>query len=132
MKILILGESGGRPWRAGKSAEKLRRWFGVNSYDELARLATLMNVYTVRATEETSREHFAELRAAIVESDVVFLVGRVAQEEVFVRCEKLSQVYWVQNKYVGLPHPSGLNRQLNYFDETILVDLIKNKLGVKE
>ena len=124
MKILILGESGEHPWFDGQSSRRLWRWFDVNSHAELVKLATLMNVYTKKGSHDMVEKHYARLRDAIVEHDVVFLVGKVAQRQVFRDCIKLRAVLWHQDKYVGLPHPSGLNRQLNNMRDKVIREFI--------
>lgn len=130
MKILILGESGERPWFDGQSSRRLWRWFNVKSYVELTKFATLMNVYTKKGTYETNPKYWNDLRYAIFEHDVVFLVGKVAQRHVFVDCPKLRRALWHQNKYVGLPHPSGRNRQLNKLHNDVICKFIN--VGLKE
>jgi uracil-DNA glycosylase len=127
MKVLILGERGGEhPWSGGPSSRRLWRWFGFTRYEELADFATPMNVHTKKGTYETNPEYWNKLRNAIVEHDVVFLVGKVAQRHVFRDCPKLRQVLWHQNKYVGLPHPSGRNRQLNNMSDKEIHKFIAN------
>jgi len=114
MKVLILGEKGGeRPWSGNPSSKRLWRWFGFTCYEELINFATPMNVRSSEDSSETTEARYTRLRDLIIEHDVVFLVGKVAQRHVFRDHPTLRLIFWRQGKYVGLPHPSGLNRQLN-------------------
>jgi uracil-DNA glycosylase len=127
MTRLIVGEAGECPWFDGKSSERLWRWFGFTSHDELASFATLMNVYEKKHERFINLPHIQELSDAMRKADVVFLVGKVAQS--IVDCSELYifRPLWRHDKYVGLPHPSGLNRQLNTLSDQ---DIRRHILGV--
>jgi hypothetical protein len=82
----------------------------VSDYEGLKSFAILANVRDANGTERP--DHVKSLQKIANSADLVFLVGKVAQRTIqrgiehFVSC-------WVDGKYVGVPHPSGLNRQLN-------------------
>lgn len=124
--VLIIGEGGVRPWSTGPSSERLWRWFGVKTHDELKRKATLMNVFENRGVYAYSLKHFMELNKAIKESDIVVLVGRVAQD--FPRIGRFRDVLWRHGKYIGVPHPSGLNRQLNTLSDDEMAAYLRREL----
>lgn len=121
--ILIIGEAGDRPWIEGSASERLWRWFGCSSYEELTKVARLENVYKrygqKRAEDVTDLGHIQDLEALCDsgEFELVFLVGRVAQRKMCPIAHHLALVYkvhtWVHSRYVLIPHPSGLNRVLN-------------------
>jgi hypothetical protein len=117
MRTLIIGESGERPWIQGSSSRKLWSWFGVHTYEAFEKFATLDNVSRVKGDKHFDPMHYAKLCQLIDEHDLVFLVGRHAQKTLY---REMEPVLWVRGKYIGLPHPSGLNHQLNTLpDETI-------------
>lgn len=125
MKILILGEAGARPWYKGSSSERLWRWFSVGSHEELKEIATLRNVYDKKVGGELTPTHAEELWQGINRSDAVFMVGRVAQYFCMVRSPL---ILFKIDKFIGLPHPSGLNRQLNELSDMEIQQFINTML----
>lgn len=124
-KILIVGEAGEQPWMDGQSSARLWRWFGCRSHRELEERATLMNVYEKKLYDELTVKHLLELRDAVEKHDVVFLVGRVAQK---LAPLPTSHVLHRAGKYVYLPHPSGLNRQLNTLSDKMINKYVEEVL----
>lgn len=117
MKLLIVGQSGGNPaFDVGPSANRLARWFGTTP-EQLALCATMVNVADFAGMlgkgdkykmNLTKIEHAGKLAE---DADLVFLVGRVAQKT-FVK-NVPSSMLWQTGKFRGVPHPSGINHQLN-------------------
>jgi hypothetical protein len=111
-RLLIVGESGEHPWAHGAASARLYGWFGVSSYEELDRIAYLANVSTRKGSKDVDPSHLWRIKLMCVVADLVFLVGRRAQETV-LKLNKVTDLLVEFDKYVLIPHPSGLNRQLN-------------------
>lgn len=128
-KILIIGEAEAHPWRWGKSAEKLRHWFGVKTYEELAAMAVLENVAKCKDVTWIDREHVVKLKCMALSDDVrvVFLVGRRAQRAIIGNGAGEGML-WKSGKFCGLPHPSGRNRSLNGVSDSLIADFVKSML----
>jgi hypothetical protein len=122
LRVLIVGEAGETPWADSQSARRLYGWFGVATRRELQRIAVLENVSRVKGDKTILTEHLLALRAMCELADIVFLVGKASQ--VALSGVKTRELYWRRGKYVGLPHPSGLNRQLNEASELAISEFI--------
>lgn len=131
--ILIIGEAGDRPWIEGPTSQRLWMWFGCDTYEKFSKLARLENVYPRYGQKHvellSDLEHIERLHLAADYAGLVFLVGRVAQRTI-CPLSNLSRadVIWREGKYVALPHPSGLNRQLNNIDNRLVQEFVKGVL----
>lgn len=118
--ILIVGQAThgeqGSPWRAGTSAKRLAEWLGMTKR-ELAEKCSRTNVgdYAGQGVKgDKCRVNLKKVERALrmaKKASLVILVGRVAQRAMF-KNHPLT-VVWREGKYCGVPHPSGVNLQLN-------------------
>ena len=99
-------------------ARRLWRWFGVDSREELIHSgATLVNIAWYKGKKGKGdgyelNEHLVTfVQITSCKYDLTFLVGKVAQEAVIGYREP--KMLWRFGRYAGLPHPSGINAQLN-------------------
>jgi hypothetical protein len=122
MRCLVIGESGDEAWQFGPSSQRLWRWFGVDSYASFCVLADLDNVSHRKGECSPTTARVNELRVKALAYDPVFLVGKKAQ--LYVGRIVTQSILWRWNRFVGLPHPSGLNRQLNDLDELTIVQYV--------
>jgi hypothetical protein len=130
LKALIVGESGTPPWAGGESTARLCRWFGVQGPAELRNKFMLSNIYPQKDTKVLDESHLASLVDIAMKADIVFLIGKEAQATLYGRVER---PFWLREKFVGLPHPSGRNRQLNDPSiESSIVAFIKNVVALFE
>ena len=129
-KLLVIGESGERPWYDGKGSKRLWYWFGVSSYAELLTIADLMNVMPHKGDKTLDIQHLRKLLIAVESHDRVYLVGKRAQILVMGYYDK--RLMWHEGKFVGMPHPSGLNRQVNSLDKETIRALVRVSSKVKE
>ncbi len=125
MNVLIVGEAGGDPaFQYGRSSERLWRWFHVKDHAGLLSLARCMNVYEKRGERTGLFQHALDIGAAMRAADIVFLVGRAAQSLSPAYSKHCFKMLWAEDRWVGLPHPSGLNRQLNGVSDATVREFI--------
>jgi uracil-DNA glycosylase len=124
-KFLIIGEAGERPFEDSPSATRLRTWFGVTSHEGLKALAHLTNVYRCK-DHRTTPNHSKHVAALIRSVKHVVLVGRIAQLK-YGHCIT-DKLVWHTDNTMGLPHPSGLNRQLNGVDDAQIAEQVDKTL----
>lgn len=138
--IVIVGEAEAFPWKTGRSATRLRRWFEVNTYEELAAQASLLNVCPQKYAYYRDEMCLDKIDECTATAKVVFLVGKIAQRAVLSRrglCVKdmPTDPMWLQGMYAGLPHPSGKNHVLNDIQDSLVSCFVKSVLrerGVAE
>jgi len=123
-KFLIVGEAGERPFEDSASGTRLRAWFDVADYAGLKSIAHLTNVYRCK-DGATTPGHARHVQSMIDSVKHVVLVGRVAQLK-YGRHHPT--VMWSDDRYMGLPHPSGLNRQLNSITDEQIRDYVDGVL----
>jgi len=129
-KILVIGESGERPWYDGIGAKRLWSWFGAKSYAEMLSIADLMNVIPVKGSNVIDEHHLAKVVAAVESHELVYLIGKKAQVLITGNYDK--RLMWHEGKFVGLPHPSGLNRQVNTLSKENIKALVQIGVRAKE
>jgi hypothetical protein len=122
-KFLIIGEAGERPWYDGPAAERLWGWFNVSGYEGLKSIAHLTNVYRSKGSRVDYPGHGRHVQSLLSGVKHVVLVGKVAQLKYGQRTAH-DTLWWSDNRYMGLPHPSGLNRQLNELGDDVVRDYI--------
>jgi uracil-DNA glycosylase len=112
-----LGKHKGEPWESGGSARRLARWLGLADSKDIKKVAVAANVGDY-AGKHAKGDKYAvnlarvrRLKKASGRMRLVFLVGRVAQRAIFRAPE--TALVWRRGKYIGVPHPSGVNIQLN-------------------
>jgi hypothetical protein len=136
-KALIVGQSARPgddvPWHMdGHSASKLCRWFAVDSCSELHEEFLCANVarYVGQGAKgdlfKLDAEMVREAKGLATLARRVFLVGKVAQRA-FGFKEPFAT--WRSGKYVGLPHPSGVNVQLNSLPDKDIAAFVKECLS---
>jgi len=125
-KFLIIGEAGENPWSAGSASLRLYYWFGVSGYEGLKSLAHLTNVYRNKGSVAQFPGHQRHVRSLIDSVKHVVLVGKVAQLKYGPHTS--NKVVWCTDRQMGLPHPSGLNRQLNEIPDETIARYIDNTL----
>jgi len=139
MRALIvgqaLGEKGGAPWSVdGPSLRRLCKWFNVKDGAELNSKFTCMNVARYAGNGIKGDKYVRDVMlegqvlVAIDRHDIVFMVGRLAQRILYYPTNVRGQVLWNRGKYVGLPHPSGLNIQLNSVSDDRIKEYIASCL----
>jgi hypothetical protein len=126
-KFLIIGEAGERPFECSASGERLRRWFGVSCHESLKSIAHLTNVYRQKDHGGYYPGHGRHVRALIDSVKHVVLVGRVAQLKYGMYNP---EVLWSTCRLMGLPHPSGLNRQLNDLSDEQVAEYVNSVLVI--
>lgn len=121
-KPLIIGEAGERPWLDGPSSKRLWCWFNVRDYTGLVEHFHVANASPKKGSKLIPPGHLQHVNRMIAATELIFLVGKVAQATFFPYIKPTpNDVLWRGfhhgRMYVGLPHPSGLNRQLNGVDD---------------
>lgn len=124
-KPLIIGESGERPWFDGAEAKCLWNWFDVRDYTDLVEHFHVVSVVPKKGSKLIPPGHLQHVNRLIADTELVFLVGKFAQMTFFTGIKPTpDDVVWKGfhngRVYVGLPHPSGLNRQLNSVDDSYI------------
>ena len=122
-KFLIVGEQdkeGERTFERSRSGERLRYWFSVADYDELLSIADLTNVFTLDGARRDINRMIATVKYTV-------LVGQKAQARYGIRDPS---PLWATCTLMGLPHPSGLNRQLNSLADDAIRDYVGTVLTV--
>jgi len=131
---LVLGQSlcslGGEPWERGSAAERLRLWLGCDDYADFAERFVGFNVYPYRNGRVQTSEHKEVLDKLLDEASLVVLAGKVAQE--YVMHGAPGMPLWHFDKYIGVPHPSGLNRVLNTLPNEVVNEYVQSILHREE
>jgi hypothetical protein len=127
-KFLIIGEAGERPFEDSPSATRLRSWFDVESYEGLKSIAHLTNVYRIKDSDAHYKGHAYHVQSLIDSVKHVVLVGKVAQFKYGNDVRIHSEPLWSNDRFMGLPHPSGLNRQLNTLSDETIRDYVNTVL----
>lgn len=116
--MMIVGQSGDPPFMGeSPTAKRVFLWFGARDHADLESRFMLFNVCKKRGSFEIDDAHVAHIRSiAVCDMHVVFLLGRFAQKWVYSNkppCDAMWRRQSGATLYVGLPHPSGLNLQMN-------------------
>jgi len=128
MQVLIIGEAGERPFYEGQSAGRLWRWFGVRDQAELVKVASLVNICPMKDFKFILPDRLESIRQLSSKADQVYLVGKFAQQYAYGGSTKHeTSPCWTAEDYrwVGLPHPSGRNRQLNTLSDSLITYFIQ-------
>lgn len=112
------GKEGGRPWNGNTaSSKRLYRWLGCRGWEEFDGGFYAMNVARYAGKKGKGDDYELDPRRMAVawrlslDADLVILVGRVAQKAALGTAEP--KMLWQFGKFIGVPHPSGVNHQLN-------------------
>lgn len=132
-QVMILGEAPSRhgdPQRPfselTRAGRRLWRWFGVDSYEALTSIAHLENVFSEPDHDtQVGWSRWQDIKRVSLQQDLVFPVGRYAQScyrippsPCLVSVWRARAGFWL----CALPHPSGLNRDLNgVSDESVRI-----------
>ena len=121
-RVMVVGQAtgrlGGRPWNGNTVCSlRLYRWLGVRDHAEFSRSCRAVNVarYAGRSGKGDAYEvdggMVSTAMALCRDYDLVVLVGKVAQRAVMGVEEP--RMLWKFGRFCGVPHPSGINLQLN-------------------
>lgn len=105
-------------------------WFDASCYNGLKSIAHLTNVYRNK-DGTTTPGHSRHVQAMVDSVKHVVLVGKVAQVKY---AHRIQPVLWHDDHFMGLPHPSGLNRQLNSVSDDkvrVYVDAVLREWGYR-
>ena len=133
LKVVVVGQAtgrvGGKPWNGNTpSSKRLYRWLGVADYGEFMACYRPFNIGRYAGKEGKGDAYVVDpasvlaIMVAVSDADLVLLVGKAAQRAVFGEMEKVT---WKHGKYCGVPHPSGINMQLNHGGELRVMRVVR-------
>jgi len=120
-KILIVGERFAKdiktaiPFKNGQSARRVRNWFNKNTYEDMIKVADIINAIPKYSDYDTMMNYIK-----IRDYSIIFLLGRIAQRVLFSNLKKdITTITHNDRIFVLLPHPSGRNFSCNHKDKKI-------------